>query len=106
MQSTTLFAFRATSFIEDNIILCPLIENDVIDDAAFITKWKGHFTNSNSTYKDEKAYCEENGISFVTDSTNLSDEYTRNFIRHQIISKMQKKKLLMILHSNFLELMI
>ena len=30
-------------------------------------------------------YCEQNGIPFVTDSTNLSDEYTRNKIRHNII---------------------
>ncbi len=30
-------------------------------------------------------YCEVNRIPFVTDSTNLSDEYTRNKIRHSII---------------------
>lgn len=32
-----------------------------------------------------EAYCEENGIEFVTDSTNLSDNYTRNKIRHNIV---------------------
>ena len=30
-------------------------------------------------------YCEKNGIRYVTDSTNLSDEYTRNKIRHNVI---------------------
>lgn len=32
-----------------------------------------------------EAYCKENEISFVTDSTNLSDEYTRNKIRHAVV---------------------
>ena len=30
-------------------------------------------------------YCEENSLEFVTDSTNLSDDYTRNKIRHCVI---------------------
>ena len=30
-------------------------------------------------------YCEQNDIEFVTDSTNLSDEYTRNKIRHNVV---------------------
>ena len=30
-------------------------------------------------------YCEKNILSFVTDSTNLSDDYTRNKIRHNIV---------------------
>lgn len=30
-------------------------------------------------------YCREYGLSFVTDSTNLGDEYTRNRIRHEVI---------------------
>lgn len=30
-------------------------------------------------------YCSKNKISFVTDSTNLSDDYTRNKIRHNIV---------------------
>ena len=30
-------------------------------------------------------YCKENGLDFVTDSTNLSDDYTRNRIRHKIV---------------------
>jgi len=30
-------------------------------------------------------YCSENNLHFVTDSTNLSDDYTRNKIRHNVV---------------------
>lgn len=36
-----------------------------------------------------EAYCKEKGIRYVTDSTNLSDEYTRNRIRHSIVPEMK-----------------
>lgn len=51
-----------TKAVEPKMLMTTLIEEEIIDDAAFITRWKGHFTNDNSTYKDEKAYCEENNI--------------------------------------------
>lgn len=34
-------------------------------------------------------YCLQNGIPFVTDSTNLSDEYDRNRIRHRVIPELE-----------------
>lgn len=37
------------------------------------------------TRSDIERYCDENGLEYVTDSTNLSDDYTRNRIRHKII---------------------
>lgn len=37
------------------------------------------------TRSEIEAYCAENELSFVTDSTNLSDSYTRNKIRHGVI---------------------
>ncbi len=37
-----------------------------------------------------EAYCKENNLPFVTDSTNLSDEYTRNFLRHKIVPELKK----------------
>lgn len=37
-----------------------------------------------------EGYCKENGLSFVTDSTNLSDEYNRNKIRHNILPVMKE----------------
>ncbi len=38
-----------------------------------------------ATRDDVERYCEENSLSFVTDSTNLSDDYTRNNIRHNAV---------------------
>lgn len=35
-------------------------------------------------------YCRVSGLSYVTDSTNLSDDYTRNKVRHRIIPEMLK----------------
>jgi tRNA(Ile)-lysidine synthase len=32
-----------------------------------------------------EAYCTEHGLSYVTDSTNLTDAYTRNYIRRHIV---------------------
>lgn len=32
-----------------------------------------------------EAYCRENNLSYVTDSTNLTDDYTRNKIRHYVL---------------------
>ena len=37
------------------------------------------------TRQEVEEYCAENGLSYVTDSTNLSDDYTRNRIRHTVI---------------------
>ena len=36
--------------------------------------------------KEIESYCSENEIPYITDSTNLTDDYTRNFIRHNIVS--------------------
>ena len=35
--------------------------------------------------QDIEQYCEENNLSFVVDSTNLSVDYNRNLVRHKII---------------------
>lgn len=37
------------------------------------------------TREEIENYCLENNISYVTDSTNLENEYKRNFIRHNIV---------------------
>lgn len=36
------------------------------------------------------AYCKENSLSYVTDSTNLSTDYTRNYIRHEIMPRLKQ----------------
>lgn len=35
-------------------------------------------------------YCKENNIPFVTDSTNLTDDYTRNKIRHNVVTVLKE----------------
>lgn len=35
-------------------------------------------------------YCREHGVPYVVDSTNLTDEYTRNYIRHNIVTSFAK----------------
>ena len=37
------------------------------------------------TREEIEAYCEKEKIPYITDSTNLKDDYTRNYIRHKII---------------------
>lgn len=37
------------------------------------------------TREEVEAYCLENSLRYVTDSTNLTDDYTRNSIRHKVI---------------------
>lgn len=44
----------------------------------------------NCTRGEIEDYCRENGLSYVTDSSNLSDDYSRNFIRHKIIPEFKK----------------
>ncbi len=40
------------------------------------------------TRKEIEAYCSENNVSFVTDSSNLTDDYTRNRYRHNVIPEL------------------
>ncbi|MCR4646344.1 MAG: tRNA lysidine(34) synthetase TilS [Oscillospiraceae bacterium] len=36
-------------------------------------------------------YLQENGIGFVTDSSNLSEDYARNFLRHRVVPLLQEQ---------------
>lgn len=51
-----------TKQVEPKTLLVSLTEDKLIDSAAFITKWAGHFSRDNATYLDEKQYCEEKGL--------------------------------------------
>ncbi len=42
------------------------------------------------TREEIEAYCEKENIPYITDSTNLTDDYTRNYIRHNIIPSFEK----------------
>ena len=42
------------------------------------------------TRDDIESYCKENGLEYVTDSSNLSDYYTRNKLRHRLIPLLQE----------------
>ena len=42
------------------------------------------------TRSEIEGYCKENCLEYVTDSTNLSDDYTRNKIRHLILPVMEE----------------
>lgn len=41
------------------------------------------------TREEIEAYCGARGLSYVTDSTNLSDDYTRNRLRHLVIPQLK-----------------
>ena len=42
------------------------------------------------TREEIEEYCRRNEINFVTDSTNLTDDYNRNYIRHNIVPSFGK----------------
>ncbi len=42
------------------------------------------------TRSEIEAYCKAHSLQYVTDSTNLSDDYTRNHIRHNIVPAFEK----------------
>ena len=44
----------------------------------------------NMTKSEIYGYCQENGVEYVTDSTNFEDEYTRNRIRSKIIPELDE----------------
>jgi tRNA(Ile)-lysidine synthase len=43
-----------------------------------------------ATKEEIRIYAKENNLSFVEDSSNILDKYTRNFFRHQIIPSIEK----------------
>ena len=68
-----------TKSMEYKTLLTSLTEDKVIDSALFCTTWDGHFTNDNSTYKAEKAYCEEKGLD-VTFTKESNDTTAANAV--------------------------
>ena len=65
-----------------------VVVEKVIDDAAFITKWAGHFSRKNATYLEEKAYCEENKLNVAfnrLENDAASHEFTLNEVKKKKI---------------------
>jgi len=64
-----------------------LARGTAIDGLCGIPPKRGNFIRPLifATREDVESYCLVNNISYVTDSTNLSDDYTRNKIRHNVI---------------------
>ncbi len=42
------------------------------------------------TREETENYCERNSVPYVTDSTNLTDEYSRNKYRHHVVSRLKE----------------
>lgn len=65
-------------------LLTTLVEDGLADDSAFYVSWNGHFVGDDSTYKLEKAYCEEKGLNVIfsdADDDNGTNENTLKDIR-------------------------
>lgn len=68
-------------------VLWNLTRGAGIDGLSGIPPKRGHIIRPllGCSRADIEAYCEENALGYVTDSTNLSDDYTRNRLRHQVL---------------------
>ena len=60
--------------LEYKTLMTELVENGTIDSASFITKWGGQFSKDDSTYINEKKYCEENGINVAFNKTSGNED--------------------------------
>ncbi len=71
-----------TKTMEYKTLLTSLTESKIIDSAAFVTSWNGHFSTENATYNLEKAYCEENNLDVSFDlcssDTNSANTVIKN----------------------------
>ncbi len=75
-----------TKSLDTKMLMTTLVEEDIIDNAAFITKWKGHFERNNSTYIDEKKYCEEKSLD-IDFQLCKNDEKTHEATMAEVKSK-------------------
>ncbi len=82
---TGITANSITKSMEYKTFLTEFTENGTLNGASFITRWKGHFVNDDSTYKLEKEYCEEQGL-------NVDYNYCKNNEKCElaVISEIEK----------------
>lgn len=72
-----------TKSLEHKTLLTTLVEDEVIDSSAFITKWKGHFDRKDATYLLEKEYCEDNALN-VTFNRCRNDKASHKYTLEEI----------------------
>lgn len=70
-----------TKTMEYKTLMTSLTEDEVIDSARFITSWDGHFVTDDSTYKLEKAYCEEKGLNVAFNYCSTDTESANTAIK-------------------------
>lgn len=68
-------------------LLFQLCRGSSVSGAAGIPPVRGRYIRPliDCTREDIERYCADNGLDYVTDSTNLSDKYTRNKLRHSVV---------------------
>ncbi len=75
--------------LNDNVetVIFNLARGTALKGAGGISAVRGNIIRPiiNCTREEIEGYCNENGLGFVIDSTNLCDDYTRNKIRHNVL---------------------
>lgn len=64
-QWADVHGITANGIVKSNdhlTLLTTLVESKTVDSSAFYVSWNGHFKRSDSTYKEEKKYCEDKGL--------------------------------------------
>ena len=69
-EDNGVYANSQPKSLEHKTLMTELVENGTIDSASFITKWGGHFSNDDSTYINEKKYCEDNNLAVSFNKTS------------------------------------
>ncbi len=62
-----------TKSMDHKTLMTALAEEEIIDSASFITRWKGHFSRKNATYLLEKEYCEANSLAVAFNHCENND---------------------------------
>ena len=67
-------------------LLTTLVEDETISSSAFCVSWGGHFSDSDSTYINEKEYCQSKNLSVAFDKSD-DDEGTKKVVTDYVNSK-------------------
>ncbi len=78
-----IYKNSVTKTLDTKTLMTSLVEENIIDSASFITRWKGHFVNDNSTYKAEMEYCIENSIA-VDFNICENDQASHEFVLGEV----------------------